>query len=281
MFLLHFKSNKVSVQNWRFQLSALKINIWYIGPAITCLCLFPWLSVLTTLIHRGNTGIFNACRLTCFSSESSVVPGHIGCIHVYKVNVNPEIDTKRNRLMRLNINVEQVLWGTGRLKSLGLSHHIILDLSHGCGCWVCVCYLSGEMLRCLLSSPHRSLEYCLLWAPLILPILWREQTAQGSPFPPNIIIWSEMICTAIFWYVQDRDTRSGLLKHGHESKFCFTGTRTWRFINFHQYYPTKWLNLTINSQQCNCLDSSGLKNVKPKLKLIGLNSVTETFQFQK
>lgn len=59
-------------------------------------------------------------------------------------------------------------------------------------------YLSGEMPRCLLSIPHRSFEYFLLSAPLILPILWREQRAQGSPFPPNIIIWSGLICTAMY-----------------------------------------------------------------------------------
>lgn len=65
----------------------------------------------------------------------------------------------------------------------------------------CVDYLSAEMPRCLLRSPHRSIEYCLFLAALILPILWREHSAQGSPFPPNVIIWSGLICTAMYWKI--------------------------------------------------------------------------------
>lgn len=57
---------------------------------------------------QDNTGMtFYFSMLTSISAKGSVVPGHIGCIHVYKVNINPEIDTKRNRLMRLDINSEQ------------------------------------------------------------------------------------------------------------------------------------------------------------------------------
>lgn len=77
-------------------------------------------------------------------------------------------------------------------------------------------YLSGEMPRCLLSSPHRSLEYCLLWAPLILPMLWREQSAQGSPLPPNIIIWSGLICTAMYCTRKTNGQRWSQFQH-HKS----------------------------------------------------------------
>lgn len=44
--------------------------------------------------------------VTSISAKGTVVPGHIGCIHVYEVNINPEIDMKRNRLMTLHINSE-------------------------------------------------------------------------------------------------------------------------------------------------------------------------------
>lgn len=139
--------------------------------------------------------------LTSISAKGGVVPGHIRCIHVYKVNVNPEIDTKRNEIGDM--------WDTGEFESVCFCYHVAfiyhIMYSKRTGC--CVCYLSGEMPRCLLSSPHSSLEYCLLWAPLILPMLQREQRAQGSPFPPNIIIWSGLICTAMYWYMQDRDTK--------------------------------------------------------------------------
>lgn len=50
--------------------------------------------------------IFYFSVLASISAKGSVVPGHIGCIHVYKVNINPEIDTKRSRFMRLDINRE-------------------------------------------------------------------------------------------------------------------------------------------------------------------------------
>lgn len=32
--------------------------------------------------------------LTFISAKGSLVPGHIGCIHVYEVNINPERDPK-------------------------------------------------------------------------------------------------------------------------------------------------------------------------------------------
>lgn len=50
--------------------------------------------------------IFYFSVLASVSAKGSVVPGHIGCIHVYKVNINPEIDAKRSRFMRLDINRE-------------------------------------------------------------------------------------------------------------------------------------------------------------------------------
>lgn len=52
--------------------------------------------------------LYNFKVLVCFSTKRCVVPGHIGCIHVHKVNVNPEIDTKRNRLIKANIDSEQL-----------------------------------------------------------------------------------------------------------------------------------------------------------------------------
>lgn len=97
-----------------------------------------------------------------------------------------------------------------------------------------VSYLSGEISRCLLSSPHRSLEYCLFWAPLILPILWREQSAQGSPFPPNIIIWSGLICTAMYWYMQERGTQLRLAYIG------------WMWINHNCSLPSVWFLTYLN-----------------------------------
>lgn len=38
------------------------------------------------------------------SGKGTVVPGHISWIHVYKVYINPEIETRRNRLTRLTNN---------------------------------------------------------------------------------------------------------------------------------------------------------------------------------
>lgn len=58
-------------------------------------------------------------------------------------------------------------------------------------------YLSGDMPSCLLSSPHSSLEYCLIWSQLIFSLLWKEQSAHGSSFPPIIMIWSAWTCTAM------------------------------------------------------------------------------------
>lgn len=45
---------------------------------------------------------------TSISAKGSVVPGHIGCIHVYKINVNPEIHTKRNRFVVQGINSNSI-----------------------------------------------------------------------------------------------------------------------------------------------------------------------------
>lgn len=39
--------------------------------------------------------IFYFSVLTPISAKGCVVPGHVGCIHVYKVNINPEIDTEK------------------------------------------------------------------------------------------------------------------------------------------------------------------------------------------
>lgn len=115
-------------------------------------------------------------------AKSTIVPGNIGCFHVCKVDINPEID--KGKLVNETGHRYLYLWIYVKLFTV-----LVAMFDH---------YLSGEMLRCLLSNPHRSFEYCLFSAPLILPILWREQRAQGSPFPPNIIIWSGLICTAMY-----------------------------------------------------------------------------------
>lgn len=44
-------------------------------------------------------GMIYFSLLTSISAKGIVVPGHVGSFHVYKVNINPEIDTSRNRLM--------------------------------------------------------------------------------------------------------------------------------------------------------------------------------------
>lgn len=102
---------------------------------------------------------FYFSALPSMSAKGCVVPGHIGCLHVYKVNINPEIDTKGNMLMRSDINSEQDAC-TGEVFLSVAILNLFINL---CALMVamCVCYLSAEMPKCLLSSPHRSLEYCL------------------------------------------------------------------------------------------------------------------------
>lgn len=77
-----------------------------------------------------------------------------------------------------------------------------------CNVWI---YLSGEIPRCLLSRPIRSLEYCLFWAPPIFPMLVREQSAHGSALPPNIIIWSGMTCMAMYCHTAIQRETQGLI----------------------------------------------------------------------
>lgn len=55
--------------------------------------------------------------LTSVSAKSSVVPGHIGCIHVYKINVNPEIhkekkvhDSGVNRSLTVSNSTAVLMW---------------------------------------------------------------------------------------------------------------------------------------------------------------------------
>lgn len=138
------------MQSQRVILSAFKSVIhWPVDYRVTFASL---IHVSTPMKIQGMFFYFSA--LTSMSAKGGVVPGHIGCLHVYKVNINPEIDTKGNRLMRLDMNSEQ----DSRIGAVFVSVAILSLLINLCALMVamCVCYLSAEMPKCLLSSPHRS-----------------------------------------------------------------------------------------------------------------------------
>lgn len=127
-----------------------------------------------------------------------VVPAHIGWLHVNKVTINSGKQIQKEKKDGVYINTEK----SASCRNLFCHHSTLFHQTLDCYCTggsKFVYYLSGEIPKCLLRSPHMSLEYFLLLAPLILPMLWREQRAQGSPFPPNIINWSGLMCTAMYW----------------------------------------------------------------------------------
>ena len=94
------------------------------GALLGVFCLFNSY-VSTSMKIRGMFLYFSA--LTSMSAKGAVVPGHIGCLHVYKVNINPEIDTKGNRLMRSDINSEQDAC-TGVVSVLVTILHLLINL---------------------------------------------------------------------------------------------------------------------------------------------------------
>lgn len=138
--------------------------------------------------------VFSLRTSTCILAKSRVVPGHIGSLHVHNIDINPEIDKRRD-------------CGHERWTEHCVQLPMLIIGTHQNNCWLT--YLSGEMPKCLLSSPHSSVEYCLFWEGLIFPMLWREQRAHASSFPPNIIICSALISTAMYWCMKKKRENMG------------------------------------------------------------------------